>query len=744
MKLKASKKSPNIAFLTVFFTTLGIIWLQGFAVSVDAEATGVRSAKKEVKHNRLINESSPYLQQHASNPIDWYPWGEDAFAKAKKENKPIFLSIGYSTCHWCHVMERESFSDEEVAALLNQYFVAIKVDREERPDIDQVYMIVTQTLTGRGGWPNTVFLTPDRKPFFAGTYFPKENRWGNTGLMELLPKVAEIWQNDRENVLKSADQITDLIASRRSPSAGAALDKAILAKTRSMLAEIYDADYGGFGPAPKFPTPHVFGFLLRQYYHTKESQDLAMVEKSLIHMRLGGIYDHIGFGFHRYSTDAQWLLPHFEKMLYDQALLTLAYTEAYQVTGKEFYARTVREILTYILRDLTSTEGGFYSAEDADSEGVEGKFYLWTVPQIQEVLGKDETATFKKIYNLDADGNFASPEAAHKGGSNILHLKQTFATLAGELDMPEKQLRQRLEQNRKQLFTVRKKRIHPFKDDKILTDWNGLMIAALARAGQTLDEPRYTAAAVRAADFILRKLRTEDGRLLKRYRNGNAGLSAHLDDYAFTVWGLLELYEATFEVTYLQEAIGLNDQMIAHFWDRKDGGFYMTADDSEKLLIRSKDIYDGAIPSGNSVAARNLLRLGHMTGKQDYLKKAEEVASAFAGTVNRYPPGHSQLMVALQYALNQNYEVVIVGRPEAKDTRAMLTALRKPFLPGKVVLLRPVDKKKAAAVIGLAPYTEFMVAKNGRATAYVCTDFVCKLPTTDIAQMLANLQPKSD
>jgi hypothetical protein len=714
-------------------------------VGTSGAETGAQPAqKKDVTYNRLKNESSPYLLQHSTNPIDWYPWGEEAFAKAKKENKPIFLSIGYSTCHWCHVMERESFSDAEVAALLNQDFVSIKVDREERPDIDQVYMTVTQTMTGRGGWPNTVFLTPDQKPFFAGTYFPKENRWGNTGLMELLPKVAEIWKNDHENVLQSADQITDLIASRRNPSAGTALDNAILAKTSSMLAEFFDADFGGFGPAPKFPTPHVFGFLLRQYHHTDDSQSLAMVEKTLTHMRLGGIYDHIGFGFHRYSTDVQWLVPHFEKMLYDQALLTFAYTEAYQVTGKEFYAQTVREILAYILRDLTSSEGGFYSAEDADSEGIEGKFYLWTVPQIQEILGKNETATFNKIYNLDAEGNFASPMAAHAGGSNILHLKQTLPDLAGKLGLPEKQLRQRMEQNREQLFKARKKRIHPFKDDKILTDWNGLMIAALARAGQTLDDTRYTAAAVRAADFMLRILRAENGRLLKRYRNGNAGLPAHLDDYAFTVWGLLELYETTLEVTYLQEAIRINDQMLSHFWDDTNGGLYMTADDGEKLLIRSKDIYDGAIPSGNSVAALNLLRLGHMTGRQEYLKKAEEITRVFAGTVNRYPPGHSQLMVALQYALNPNYEVVIVGQPDAKDTRAMLAALRKPFLPGKVVLLRPADKNKAAAIIRLAPYTEFMVAKNDRATAYVCTDFVCKLPTTDINQMLANLQVKSD
>jgi hypothetical protein len=706
------------------------------------DATAQTATK--VTPNRLINESSPYLLQHATNPVDWYPWGEAAFETARKENKPIFLSIGYSTCHWCHVMEHESFADEDVAALLNKYFVSVKVDREERPDIDQVYMAVTQTMTGRGGWPNTVFLTPDKQPFFAGTYFPKEARWGLPGLIELLPKVAALWQNDRENVQKSAQQITDLLARTGNPSPGNAPDQSLLVKTRNLLADVYDPKYGGFGQAPKFPTPHILAFLLRRYHHNDDAQALAMVENTLTRMRLGGIHDHIGFGFHRYSTDGQWLVPHFEKMLYDQALLAMAYTEAYQATGKEFYARTVREILAYILRDMTSNEGGFYSAEDADSEGVEGKFYLWTLPQIQKILGKEETETFKKIYNIEANGNFTSPEAEQAAGSNILHLKKVLPDLAGELGLSEKQLQRRMEKNRETLFKVRKKRVHPFKDDKILTDWNGLMIAALAKAGQVLNEPHYSAAAVRAAHFLMLKLRDKNNRLVKRYRKGIAGLPAHLDDYAFVIWGFLELYEATLDAIYLQEAIRLNDQLLKHFWDQQSGGLFMTADDSEKLLIRNKKIYDGAIPSGNSVAALNFLRLGHMTGREDYLKKAEGISRAFSESANRYPQGHAHLMVALDYALNPSYEVVIVGRPAAKDTRAMLAALRKPFLPSKVVLLRPADKKAAAEIIRLAPYTEFMVSKEGRATAYVCTNFVCKLPTSDISQMLANLKVKSD
>ena len=743
MKSKITKGTPIIATLSVLFTILVFIWLQGETGPVRAETIQSPSQKNQVKYNRLINESSPYLLQHATNPVDWYPWGKDAFEKAKREDKPIFLSIGYSTCHWCHVMEHESFADEEVAALLNKYFVSVKVDREERPDIDQVYMTVTQTLTGRGGWPNNVFLTPDKKPFFAGTYFPKHTRWGISGLMELLPKIAEIWQNDRENVLRSAEQITNLLASKGNLSPGDAFDRSILDKARNQLVEIYDPQYGGFGQAPKFPTPHILTFLLRRYHHNEDAQALAMVENTLIRMRLGGIHDHIGFGFHRYSTDSQWLVPHFEKMLYDQALLAMAYTEAYQATGKEFYARTVREILTYILRDMTSNEGGFYSAEDADSEGVEGKFYLWTLPQIQKVLGKKEAEIFKKIFNLETKGNFITPEAAENAGSNILHLKNDLSELAAKLSISEKQLKRRMEKNRVTLFKERKKRVPPFKDDKILTDWNGLMIAALAKAGLVLEESRYTSAAVEAADFLMLKLQDKSRRLVKRYRQGIAGLPAHLDDYAFVVWGFLELYEATLEAIYLKEAIRLNDQLLKHFWDQQ-GGLFMTADDSEKLLIRNKKIFDGAIPSGNSVAALNLLRLGHMTGRENYLKKAEEISRAFSESVNRYPPGHAHLMMALDYALNPSYEVVIVGRPEAKDTRAMLTALRKPFFPSKVVLLRPADKKAAAEIIRMAPYTEFMVPKDGQATAYVCTNFVCKLPTTDVSQMLANLKVKSE
>ena len=701
----------------------------------------VKSASEQkTKYNRLINESSPYLQQHATNPIDWYPWGIEAFERAKREDKPVFLSIGYSTCHWCHVMEHESFSDSEVAAILNRHFVSIKVDREERPDIDKIYMTVTQAMTGRGGWPMTVVLTPDKKPFFAGTYFPKSSRWGRPGLMDLLPRIAEVWQNEREKVLKNADQITDLLIrlSKRKP--GEVPAEQIFTNAQNRLVEIYDPEFGGFGKAPKFPTPHILTFLLRQYHHSGEKKLLAMVEKTLKKMRMGGIFDQVGFGFHRYSTDARWLVPHFEKMLYDQALLAIAYIEAYQITGSSFYARTAREIFTYILRDMTASEGGFYSAEDADSEGVEGKFYLWSLTQIQDILTPSEAQLYQSIFNISADGNFVSPEHQGTNGNNIPHLKKPLSEISKNIEISQADLQNRLEDIRQKLFQTRKNRIHPFKDDKILTDWNGLMIAALAMAGRVFDDPHYTRAAQKAADFILEYLRDDNGKLLKRYRRGKAGVAAQLSDYAFVIWGLLELYENTYETKYLKEAIGLNDLMLAHFWDDENGGLFMTADDGEIVLVRHKDVYDGAIPSGNSVALLNLLRLNRMTGNKKYAVKAEKIVKAFAGDISSYPAGHTQFMAGLNFALKLNYEIVIVGKAGARDSLEMLAALRKRFLPETVVLFIPTNPKTAMEISQLAPFTRTMKALNNRATAYVCQDFYCKLPTNSIGQMLDNLK----
>ncbi|MFH1748282.1 MAG: thioredoxin domain-containing protein, partial [Planctomycetota bacterium] len=623
--------------------------------------------------NRLVFEQSPYLLQHAHNPVDWYPWGQEAFQKARDEDKPIFLSIGYSTCHWCHVMERESFENPEVAELMNATFVNIKVDREERPDIDNIYMSVCQAMTG-GGWPLTIVMTPDKKPFFAGTYFPKEGRFGRPGMLDLVPRIRQSWKTRREELLDSAEKITAHVRSMSVGAAGAELGLDTLQAAYEQLAARFDAQHGGFGSAPKFPSPHNLTLLLRYWKRTGEERALNMVEKTLQGMRAGGMYDHLGFGFHRYSTDAEWLVPHFEKMLYDQALLVIAYVEAYQATGKEEYARTAREILTYVLRDMTAPEGGFYSAEDADSEGVEGKFYLWTRAEVLDVLGESDGDVFCRAFNIEPGGNFSNPHCPPQ--RNIPHHARPLADLARELDLSEEELRDRLETARQRLFEARERRIHPIKDDKILTDWNGLMIAALAKAARALDEPQYAVAAQRAADFVLTNLRDKHGRLLKRYRQGEAGLPAHLDDYAFMVWGLLDLYEANFEVRNLEAALGLTRAMLTHFWDESAGGLYFTAADGEDLLVRTKAVYDGAIPSGNSVAMLNLLRLGRITADAELEAKASAIGQAFSAQVSRMTSAHTQLLCALDFGVGPSFEVVIAGQPDAEDTKRMLRALR--------------------------------------------------------------------
>lgn len=700
------------------------------------------------KHNRLKYEKSPYLLQHAYNPVDWYPWGEEAFEKARKENKPVFLSIGYSTCHWCHVMEHESFEDEQVARLMNESFVSIKVDREERPDLDNIYMTICQMLTGHGGWPLTIIMTPDNKPFFAGTYFPKESRFGRMGMLELAPLVKQIWETRCDEVLGSADKIIDALRGEsRSSEGGQGLDRSTLELAYKQLSDRFDSVHGGFGSSPKFPTAHNFLFLLHYWKRgltgLTDGGDnaLSMVEKSLEAMRLGGVYDHIGFGFHRYSTDPEWLVPHFEKMLYDQALLAIAYVEAYQATGKEIYKNTAREIFTYVLRDMTSPEGGFYSAEDADSEGEEGKFYLWTEEEILEILGQEEGGLFIQIFNVRKGGNFSEETTGEKTGGNILHLRTPMTKVAFFLNVPEQELEERIESARAKLFSVRENRVHPYKDDKILADWNGLMIAALAKAGQAFDEPEYVEAAKRASDFVLHKMRGENGRLLHRYREGGAGIQGNLDDYVFLIWGLIELYEAAFDVSYLKTALDLNEDLVNHFWDDEGGGFYFAPDDGEKLLVRRKEIYDGALPSGNAVAMLNLLRLGRMTANSGLEQKAARILIAFSSRIKQTPLAYTQLMVALDFAVGPSYEIVIVGDPRADDTKAMLKALRSRFIPNKVMLLRPVEEE-SPAIVGIAKFTEDQRSLDGKATAYVCRNYVCELPTTDINGMLELLREK--
>ena len=679
--------------------------------------------------NRLVFEKSPYLLQHAGNPVDWRPWGPEAFEEAARQDKPVFLSIGYSTCHWCHVMEKESFEDDEVAN-----FIPVKVDREERPDIDEVYMTFTQAFTGSGGWPMTVILTPEKKPFFAGTYFPKTGRPGRPGMTEIVPHIAQLWQDRREDVLGEANRFTEALSTLSAGSSGGGtVSSELIGQASEALAQQFDSEYGGFGTAPKFPVPPDLMLLLRASLRSGDQQAWDMVNKSLTSMRRGGIYDHVGFGLHRYSTDRKWLVPHFEKMLYDQALFTLVNLEAYQYSGDERFAEIAREVLQYVSRDMTSPQGGFYSAEDADSEGEEGKFYLWTKAEAEKVLGPEDGEFLTSLYHFSEEGNFRDEALGRANGTNIPHL---LNKVKGEDEV-------RLEALRKKLWAAREKRIHPLKDDKIMTDWNGLMIAAFARAGQVLKNPNYTQTAKKAADFILSELSTEDGRLLKRWRLGEAGLPAHLEDYTFLTWGLLDLYEATFEVRYLAESVRLTKATLDHFWDEKTGGFFLTADDSEQLLVRPKNLYGGAIPSGNAVALLNLARLYRMTADPIYEEKAEALLQAFSGELASNPSRFPLALCALDLLRGPAFEITISGDLEEASTQAMVAAVRKPFLPNKVVLFHPAnDGKEAAALAKLAPFTAEQLTLEGGATAYVCQNFACKLPTTDVEELQQQLFPE--
>jgi uncharacterized protein YyaL (SSP411 family) len=688
--------------------------------------------------NRLIKEKSPYLLQHAYNPVDWHAWNEEAFEKAHAENKPIFLSIGYSTCHWCHVMEKESFEDAEVAQLMNEAFVSIKVDREERPDLDHVYMTACQMMTGSGGWPLTIVMTPEKKPFFAGTYIPKGSRFGRTGLMELIPRISEVWRDRHRDVLDSAENMTAALQSLEKESSGEPIDAGVLDKAYQELAQRFDKTYGGFSGAPKFPTPHNFFFMLRHWRRTDQHEALNMVEKTLQEIRWGGIFDQIGFGFHRYSTDKEWLVPHFEKMLYDQAMLALAYLETYQATGNTVYADTAEEIFTYVLRDMRSPEGGFFSAEDADSEGVEGKFYLWTEQEIRDILPSDEAELIVRAFHVRRNGNFREEASGKTLGANILYTGRSLGDMAFEMNLTVEELKKKIDSARHRLFEVRERRVHPHKDDKVLADWNGLMIAALARGAQVLGEKAYSDAAEKAVDFILKKMRRPDRRLLHRYRDGEASIAAHLDDYAFLVWGLIETYEATFQARFLKTALELNADMILHFWDQKGGGLYFTSDDAENLIVRKKEVYDGALPSGNAVAMLNLLRLGRYTGDAKLEDRAFKIQRAFSEQVRQFPSGYTQFLSAVDFGLGSSHEVVISGSLGAKE---MLDALRSRFSPNQVLVFRPAEQE-SAGIDAIAPFARNYGSMDGKATAYVCSGHACKDPTTEVSDLLALLGHK--
>lgn len=662
------------------------------------------------KTNRLINEKSPYLLQHAHNPVNWYPWGDEAFEKAKLDDKPIFLSIGYSTCHWCHVMERESFEDYQAAEVLNKYFISIKVDREERPDIDHIYMTVCQALTGSGGWPLTIIMTPDKKPFFAGTYFPKNDRMGMMGLISILESVRKAWTDNRGQLLSSSNQILDLIKQQDNIS-GKEIKSDIIKEAFSQFEYDFDKAYGGFGNAPKFPTPHNLSFLLRYWYKTKNKSALEMALKTLDSMYSGGIYDHIGFGFCRYSTDRKWLVPHFEKMLYDNALLAITFLEAYQVTKIKKYSETAQQIFTYILRDMTSREGGFFSAEDADSEGEEGKFYVWTPDEIKQILGNEEGNKFCNYFNITPKGNFEGKNIPNLINSDIKAADQQF-----------------IKRCREKLFNCREKRVHPFKDDKILTSWNGLMIAAMAIGGRVLGNNEYIIAAEKAADFIFRNLGRADGRLLARYRGGDAAFPAYIDDYAFLIWGLIELYETTYKAEYLKKALDLNNDLIKYFWDSKNGGLFVYGSDSEHLITRPKEIYDGAAPSGNSVSALNFMRLARLTGMYDLEEKSMQLLKSFGKSLESYPKGHSFALTALLFINSPGKEIVIASDDINEQTKKMTGIINEEFRPFSVSMLYTAETKD---IEKLVPFIADYKSVEGVTAAYVCEKFSCQAPVTD-------------
>lgn len=671
---------------------------------------------KDRATNKLINEKSPYLLQHAYNPVDWYPWGDEAFQKAKAEDKPVFLSVGYSTCHWCHVMAHESFEDEKAAELLNREFIAIKVDREERPDVDAVYMAVCQALTGSGGWPLTIIMTPEQKPFFAGTYLPKNSRYGILGLMELLEEVSRQWKTDREKLLTSGDEITafmqkqSLGINRTERSAGEILDKA-----PRFFARSFDKEWGGFGDAPKFPAPHNLVYLIRYSVLQQDDYALLMAEHTLEQMYRGGIFDHIGGGFSRYSTDKKWLIPHFEKMLYDNALLAIAYLEAFQLTRRPLYRTVVRKTLDYVLDELTDSEGGFYCGQDADSEGVEGKYYAFTQEELIEVLGKTDGALFCSWFGITGSGNFEG-----KSIPNVLDNPRF------EEDDPV------ISDLCRKLYKYRLKRTRLHKDDKVLTSWNALMITALSKAGRILDEPRYLQAARKAQRFISNSMTDGSGRLLRRWKDGEAAHHGQLDDYAFYGLALIELYNATFDPFYLEAAADMSRRLLTLFSDRENNGFYIYANDAEKLITRPKDIYDGALPSGNAAVALLLTRLAGLTGEEEWRKAGDMQMRFVTGSIGDYPLGSSVSLLALMEIYYPSRELLCVTAGQ-KAPEELTEFLREKMIPNLTVMVRTPDNQRQLKAA--APFTTSYPFPATGTLYYLCRDKTCSAPVSDVMEL---------
>lgn len=668
--------------------------------------------------NALIHEQSPYLLQHAYNPVQWRAWSEDSFRLAAQQDKPVFVSIGYSTCHWCHVMERESFEDEEVAAILNEHFIAIKVDREERPDIDAVYMTVCQAMSGSGGWPLSAFLTPEKEAFFAGTYFPKRSRSGRIGFVELTTRIAALWKEDRTQLVESAQEVMQELRNRASADFSAELHEDILHKAYLHFSRTFDDQYGGFNAQPKFPSPHNLLFLVRYYKQYEQPQALAMVEKTLEAMRLGGIFDHIGGGFHRYSTDRFWLLPHFEKMLYDNALLLMAYSEAYALTRKELYKQTAQEIITYLQSRMMSPDGAFYSAEDADSEGEEGKFYLWSLAELREFLSEDDVQLMMQVFHCREEGNFFDESSGQQNGMNIPYVRVWHDEVAQEIGFDKEGWKDRWESIRQKLYQHREQRIHPLLDDKILADWNGLMIAAFAIAARFLQEPELIATAEKAWVFIQTRMQQRDGRLWHRYRNGDVGIPAFADDYIYCTWALFELYQSSGKSRYLSEAMTLLDIAFADFITARGALSLAPTNSNDTQLPQHVDAYDGAIPSANSVAASIAQRISYVVDNASYRDKAEAIIKAFGKQLSIHPAGFCMMNMAYMDMLHGVEEVVIAGDSSDTESQKILQIVQRQYKANRIIICNDSADSLLAQRLSIYP------AREGMAV-YICSSGVC-------------------
>ena len=678
--------------------------------------------------NRLQNETSPYLLQHAANPVDWYPWGDEALTRARTEDKPILLSIGYSACHWCHVMAHESFEDAETAAIMNEHFVNIKVDREERPDLDSIYMRAVQAMTGRGGWPMTVFLTPDGMPFYGGTYFPPEDRHGLPAFRRVLQSIAAAYRDQQDDIVRSGQQMADMLQQDSvADSRSGSLTADILDYAYRNIAGGYDVAFGGFGRAPKFPQPMTLEFLLRTHRRTGDTRALEMVEKTLQKMARGGIYDQLGGGFHRYSTDERWLVPHFEKMLYDNALLGRAYLHAYQVTNQPFYRRIVEETLDYVLREMTAPSGGFYSTQDADSEGEEGKFFLWTPAEIEAALPSEEARLLMAFYDVTPGGNFE--------GRNILNVPRDEDVVAYRENVSAAQLQEAVTRGRNALLNVRAQRVKPGLDDKILTAWNGMMLTTFAEAARVLDRADYREAAERNAGFLLTALRPE-GRLLRTHKDGRSKLAGYLEDYAYLIDGLLHLYQATFNMRWFREARTLSNEMVAFFWDEGAGQFYDTCRDHESLIVRPRDVNDGAMPSGNSVAVDVLMRMAEFSGDPTHRNIATQVLASLADDMAHHSGAFGHLLGALDFHLGSPKEIALIGATDDPALNALAQTVFARYLPNKVVAGAEPGDEAAAQQIPLLTDRPLL---DGKPTAYVCANYTCRQPVNTPEELVAQL-----